>query len=117
MGNRETVTVECTQVDDIDVLSLEGVLSDDTITEIREVIEGVIDRGTTRLALEMSGVNYISSAGIGMLVSVKRRSTREGFRLSLCGLNSDLQELFTLTRLDQVFTLADSVEAWQRSGS
>lgn len=63
----------------------------------------------------MAGVDYISSSGIGMMVSILKRCHQAGVDFAVYSLTPDIHELFTLTRLDQVFTIAPDFGSWQKS--
>ena len=63
----------------------------------------------------MEGVDYISSSGIGMLVAILKRCRQLDAQLVLVGLDENMRELFGMTRLDQVFTVAESLDSWRRT--
>ncbi|MFN0060512.1 MAG: STAS domain-containing protein [Planctomycetota bacterium] len=92
---------------------LQGSLCDDGIADARKMFTDLLESGTKTVGVEMSGVDYISSAGIGMLVSVLKRCQQDRVKLALIALNDDIRELFTLTRLDQVFVIVPSVQSWE----
>lgn len=116
VSSNQPISYEITTAgDDIQVVNLSGSLCEDGIDVTRQVMTDCISERPARLALRMADVSYISSSGIGMLVSVLKRCHQSGVDFAVCELTPDLFELFTLTRLDQVFTVATSVEAWQKS--
>ena len=56
----------------------------------------------------------MNSAGIGLLVTLLVRASRQDVRLAACCLNEHYREIFNLTRLDEAITLYGSrVEAIQ----
>ena len=54
--------------------------------------------------LDMSGVTFVDSSGIGSIVGLLKHLGRER-RLELCALNPMVRKVFRLTRLDKVFTI------------
>ncbi|MFQ5654280.1 MAG: STAS domain-containing protein [Planctomycetota bacterium] len=110
-----SITVEVLERDEVVVLALAGSLCDDSIAIARRALFDAIDDDPGRLAVDLSRTDYISSAGVGMLVSVLKQCHDKGASLGLCGLNEDLRELFSITCLDQIFTLAPDVDSWCRS--
>ena len=50
-----------------------------------------------------------------MLVSMLKRCHQVGLELALAGLGPEIRELFSLTRLDEVFPIAPDLEAWCHS--
>ena len=63
------------------------------------------------LVLDVSRVNYMSSAGLRMLLSVYRQAARSNARLILSGLSADIREVMSATGFLDQFTIYDSVDA------
>ncbi len=106
------MTTEVVERDGIHVYSLCGSLSDEAIVTVRQQVSDMLQGEIDTMLVDMQGVKYVSSSGIGMLVSVLKKSNSCGCDLALCGLNSDLRELFSLTRLDKVFNIAADVDSF-----
>ncbi|GGV53099.1 STAS domain-containing protein [Streptomyces griseoflavus] len=66
------------------------------------------DRG---LILDLSAVTYCDSTGITVLINAYQRAQTTGAPLVLAGVNPDLNRLFQVVGLDQVFTFRPDVEA------
>ena len=58
--------------DDRVVLAVYGEIDATTTSRLRERIRDVFDAGTRRLVVDMSGVNFIDSTGLGVLVGALR---------------------------------------------
>jgi anti-sigma B factor antagonist len=58
-----------------------------------------------QLALDFAGVQGISSAMLGKLITLHRRIERAGRKLVLCGLEPDVAEMFHSSRLDDYFKI------------
>ncbi|HET7483170.1 MAG TPA: STAS domain-containing protein [Actinomycetota bacterium] len=63
---------------------------------------------TKNLLLNFSGLEYMNSGGIGMLVTLLVRANRNKQRLMACGLNDHYRQIFELTRLDDAISIYDS---------
>lgn len=61
--------------------------------------------------LDMSGVPYIDSAGMGAIINCHVHSTKHGSVLTITGVNERVMELFIMTRAREILKLKDSVEA------
>jgi anti-anti-sigma factor len=75
-----------------------------------EVVERIVALGRNRtegrpLVIDMSQVEYLSSAVIARLVEFRKDVASRGGRLRIRNLHSDLAEVFRITRLDQAFEL------------
>ena len=76
--------------------------------ELKELIQGALAAGDRRFVLDFSHTGYIDSSGLGALVTAARQGRERGGELRLAGLNDDLRSLFELTKLDSLFSIADS---------
>jgi anti-sigma B factor antagonist len=55
--------------------------------------------------LNFSGLEYMNSGGIGMLVTLLVRANRHKQNLMACGLNDHYRQIFELTRLDEAIAI------------
>jgi anti-sigma B factor antagonist len=63
---------------------------------------------TKGIVLNFSGLEYMNSGGIGMLVTLLVRTNRQRQRLLAYGLNEHYRQIFELTRLDEAIGIHDS---------
>lgn len=75
-------------------------------TRLREVTKSPPTEGIDTV-LDFSRVEFISSAVLNRLIVLDRAISSMGGKLVLCGLSSSLRDLFSMTRLDQVFRIVD----------
>jgi anti-sigma B factor antagonist len=59
------------------------------------------------ILLDFSGLEYMNSGGIGLLVTLLVRANRAKQRLLACGLNDHYRQIFELTRLDEAISIYD----------
>lgn len=68
--------------------------------------------GTKAVILDFSGLEYMNSGGIGLLVTLLVRANRQKQRLLAYGLNEHYRQIFELTRLDEAIGIyASEAEA------
>ena len=68
--------------------------------------------GTRFIVLDFSGLTYMNSGGIGMLVTLLVRANRQQQKLAAVGLTDHYTQIFELTRLDEAIALhADAATA------
>jgi anti-sigma B factor antagonist len=60
----------------------------------------VFDNITGTTVLDFSALRYISSVGLGILVSAQQRLEADGHKLSIVGASDHIRELFRITRFD-----------------
>lgn len=66
---------------------------------------------TRAIVLNFSGLAYMNSGGIGMLVTLLVRANRQRQRLLAYGLNEHYRQIFSLTRLDEAIGIHDNEAA------
>ena len=94
--------------DGIPVIALEGSITPETSPELRSVFEDVLSLQPTRVDLNLAGVSYIASAGVGTLISFLRRLKERNSTLRLLNLSPEIRNLFEVTHLDKVFTVVQA---------
>jgi anti-sigma B factor antagonist len=90
------------------VVQVEGQLIVGNRQELKDLIQGALDRNDRRILIDFSRAGYIDSSGLGALVSISKRVRETGGELRLAGLNEDLRSLFELTKLDTLFAIAET---------
>jgi len=75
----------------------------------KEEVLAIIESGAPALVLDFSQVDFIDSSCLGSLVSLLKAANGRS-ALVLCSLNSNIKNMFSLTRMDRVFTLCNSRE-------
>ena len=97
------------QAGDVTVLDMRGKI---TIGEgsvaLRTAIRRVLEEGKRRILLNLAGVGYIDSSGIGELVSSYTAINKDGGQLKLLNLTQKLQDLLAITKLLTVFDVYES---------
>ncbi|MGE0354826.1 MAG: STAS domain-containing protein [Gemmatimonadales bacterium] len=92
------------------VVRVEGQLIVGNRQELKNVIQQAVDNGERKFLIDFSKTGYIDSSGLGALVSISKKIREQGGELRLSGLNEDLRSLFELTKLDTLFSIADTPE-------
>ena len=104
------------QVGDVTVVMLEGEITlDDGDLALGRYIDALVKAGRVKIVLDMGGVTYIDSAGVGMMVSELKlvRSRNGAVRLAQLSTRSD--RLLALMKLKIVFEVFESVDDAVRS--
>ena len=65
---------------------------------------------TKAIVLNFSGLEYMNSGGIGLLVTLLVRANRQKQKLFAYGLNDHYRQIFELTRLDEAIGIYDDEE-------
>jgi anti-sigma B factor antagonist len=101
------------QAGDVTVLDLNGkVTIGEGSVALRNTIRRLLGEGKTKILLNLGGVGYIDSSGIGELVSSYTAVNKEGGTLKLLNLTQKIQDLLAITKLLTVFDVyEDEAEA------
>jgi anti-sigma B factor antagonist len=96
------------QAGDIAILDLNGkVTIGEGSVALRTAIRKLLGEGKNKILLNLAGVGYIDSSGIGELVSSFTAVKKEGGTLKLLKLTQKIQDLLAITKLLTVFDVFD----------
>lgn len=73
-------------------------------------LDAAIDAGHEDLLLDLTGLGFLDSTGLGVLLGAKRRLARAGGRLQIACAVPAVLRVFQTTRLDREFTIVPSRE-------
>ncbi|HEV2859489.1 MAG TPA: STAS domain-containing protein [Pyrinomonadaceae bacterium] len=96
------------QAGDVTILDMDGKITiGDGNVALRSAIRRLIEEGKKKILLNLGGVGYVDSSGIGELVSSYTTIQREGGQLKLLNLTQKIQDLLGITKLLTVFDTYD----------
>lgn len=97
----------------IEVVSIEGnYISDLDHQALIEKIDSFIQEGTFNFVINMSGLNFINSSGLGVLIRILTKSRTNGGETYLAEIPEKVNQLLAVTKLNNVFqSFASSEEA------
>ena len=72
---------------------------------LRQSVVQEVSKGNNFLVLDLSGLTFIDSAGLGAIIGGIRRVRSHEGDLLLVGHNDELQKVFELCELDQIFNM------------
>jgi anti-sigma B factor antagonist len=70
--------------------------------------QAFLDKVQGTVTLDCSGLEYISSAGLGVLLKTQKRLMASGGKLRLAGVNSHLRDILQYSGFDQIFEIDGS---------
>jgi anti-sigma B factor antagonist len=104
-------------VSDVTVLDLKGKMTLGEGDELlKDKINSLLASGKKKLVLNLEGVPYIDSAGLGEIVRTFTTVSRQGGSLKLLNLTKRIEDLLSITKLLTVFetfeTEADAIKSF-----
>ena len=101
---------------DVTVLTLSGqMLLDDGDLAFRRRIHDLIERHRVKVVLDLAGLTYIDSAGIGMIAAKVKTLREQGGDMKLLNLTTRGQRIFGVAKLHLLFEIFENEEAAVKS--
>ncbi len=97
--------------DGICILTLSGRLDANSSEEFREKILQIIEDGAKKVILDCENLNYISSAGLRVVLEATKEIKRHEGKIMLCALQDYIKEVFEIAQFDTFLPIATNVEA------
>lgn len=98
-----------------DVLEPQGEIDLASYTHLRTLISDLVNEGRANLVVDLSGTTFLDSTALGALIGGRRRAYAAGGSFVIVCDNPQMLRLFTITKLDLVFTVLPSRDAWRES--
>ena len=99
------------------ILSCQGRLDAQVSNTLKENIQQQLDEGAVNLVIDLEGVDFLDSSGLGALVAGLRKAKEKKGEIKLSGLRPDVRSIFDITRVARLFhicqNVAEAVKAFQ----
>jgi len=96
--------------DGVICFQIEGRLDAESAPEAETTVKDVLKQGHRRLLFDLSKMEYISSAGLRViLMAVKELRSKQG-KVVLCGLTPYVKEIFDVSNFSSIIPITDSIE-------
>ena len=97
------------QAGDVTILDMSGeVRIGEGAVSLRDSIRQLADQGKKKVLLNLAGVKYMDSTGVGELIANYTTVTRQGGQLKLLSLTQRIRDLLVITKLLTVFDSYDN---------
>jgi anti-sigma B factor antagonist len=97
---------------DLTVVELSGHLNlGNELMSAENALKRLIDEGARKLVIDVSKLEYIDSAGIGMLVACNGQMDRAGGQMRVAGAQGTVAKSFEVVHMDRITSLDADVDA------
>jgi anti-sigma B factor antagonist len=93
------------------VLPLAGEIDLHMSPIVKASLNVMIAKKPKQLVVDLSGVSYIDSAGLGAVIEAMQEVEAYGGKFALAGLQKTVRSIFKMSRLDQIFSIFPDVDA------
>jgi anti-sigma B factor antagonist len=83
----------------------------DAETLFKKTITRLLEEGRVNLLVDLSGVGFLDSSGLGALVRALTNAQKEGGQTKLLNAGTQIRKLLQMTKLDSVFEIHEDMEA------
>ena len=95
---------------DCQTVALTGEVDLNSSPQLRSRLLELIESHVGRLILDLAGVDYMDSSGVGTIVELKRKLERRGGQVVLARLQPRVRSVFEITQLDKFFTIVNDLD-------
>jgi anti-sigma B factor antagonist len=102
--------VQVTEHDICAVLTVTGEVDVATAPQLRQEAVRLTTGGQANLVMDLSGVDFLDSTGLGVIVGVLKRARTHGGELAIAGAENHVRKVFDITRISDVLPMFATVE-------
>ncbi len=99
------MNITTTEVEGITIAAFEGNLDTNTAPDAEERLGELLGKGVTKILVDFTTLNYISSAGLRVLLVTTKRLGGTGGSMRICGLNETVDEVFEISGFSTIFSV------------
>jgi anti-sigma B factor antagonist len=96
--------------DGIKIFRLKERLDSNTFQGLEDELFRAISDGSTKIIVDFENLDYISSAGLRLVIKVHKTLLREDGRLILCSMQNYIREIFKTTGIENFVLILDTME-------
>ncbi len=93
---------------EVKVLAFEGRMDTQTSPDAQQQLTRLIEEGETKILVNLEKLDYISSAGLRVLLVVAKRLKTTAGELRICSLNEVVKEVFDISGFDMILPISAS---------
>lgn len=91
-------------------IKIDGYLDSSTFPKLQEYLSSLVAQGQFRLLLDLSDLDYISSAGLGVLMGMLREVREKGGDLKIVNMSEKIERVFNLLGFSRILRLYSAEE-------
>ncbi len=98
------MNIKIKHLQDIDVLDIEGMININS-SKLIEIVGDLLEKGSLKIILDMKDISLVDYNGLSVLAITYKNALNNKCMMKLCGISLDVEELFRIVKLDDVFEI------------
>ena len=92
------------------IISIEGrIVTDNDTADLLKEIQVNIEEDYKTFYFDLNRLEYITSSGLNFFVRILTRTRNVGAEVTLCGIQGNVEKLFAISKLNEIFTFSPSL--------
>lgn len=109
------LTYTTTKDEQAHYLFIQGdLIGDEMGPKLVEVVSDAVEEGAKNFVVDLSEVRYISSSGIGLLITMLTKMRNRDGEVYLTAPSEHVKKLLIITKLNNIFTVFDSIDDFKK---
>lgn len=93
------------------ILSLKGqFVGGEETDQLRDLLKEISDSQKNKLIIDLKETTYLNSTALGVLISAHASFIKRDGKIILCNISKSIENIFVITKLTMVFTIAETLE-------
>jgi anti-sigma B factor antagonist len=113
--DQDVLQIITDQDQDVTIVRLSGELDSMNVSDLSQAFNGLLNGGHILFVMDLSGLEFIDSAGLGGLVAIWERSMERGCFVTIGTQSPRVKEVLQITGLNSVLKSFDTVPAAQEA--
>jgi len=105
---KSDVSFEISTENDVDLVNISGQLDAFTTPDVKAEFKKLTDARRYKLVLNLQGVDYVNSTGIGAIVAVAQQVRRRKGDLKIYGMKPDIRKVFDLVGASKILEIFET---------
>ena len=97
--------------EDVHVVEIEGRIDARTAPEVEEALQALLEKNFYKIIVDFTQVNYISSGGLRVFLTVLKQTRSNNGDLKLVNLIPNVEKIFKLAGFTKIFNIIGDVES------
>jgi anti-anti-sigma factor len=91
-------------------ISIKGKIHSDNYTQLEDMVKPILEKNAKTVVLDLADMNYISSAGLGVIFMMMKSIKENKGELLICNLQPQIQKVFEIVKALPTSSIFSSVE-------